>query len=627
MGKQSQKDIWDVMFSLDRSNFPLSRNYLQQPRGSSNPINSQVIMEPKQEYLDFAGRLNPVNLYALDFELNFASRKIADVIALSHNHIYDGDFFERFPKFNDGLIRLVESCSPELKNVLRFESISCYIISVIQSYNESILSDNVVNEYEPLKNFDINPEMRELAQLQFSLEYHIEHSDMDWRTKAEAFLRSHYYNDFKLCDNETLIHISKKDFLELGSSKKNSIAQTSYSDIKNRAINEGYLRWSQYRERWDLIALNYNNPFEGEPDDLSSLRFSDISCIRYLHKLIYNSKNDNPSTPQNITEFCHLLNNFRTDMSAIKVNIPSIYEHLKHSLSLDENICPYEDITSSNYVLSVEARMSCVIFFFITGRLLGPPHDKKQYDFYSHLLLTNPCFEGHDVTFIDLVGDSSNDDKQDMPWLSLVCFNVLAIGITQPKKYVEEIETFFEIIRENQSSYGYWYDCSVCPEFMTVLALDALDIGTGNFTFTSNKIKLSECRLPLNTPQVNSDEENEAEPYVEFDFLSRVLTVGGQTILLSTTRLELMGKLIAARYLTGYPPEISKSYKYAVDFIRKQLKHKHALKYIIKSTYTFSYSDDKKKKIRVYELAPNVIVKNMTSAKTVSAADMDSFSA
>ncbi len=623
MDKLTHKDIWDVMFALDKKYFPLSRNYLQQPRGSGNFINSQVQMEPNKQYLDFAKTLNPVDLYALDFELNLAIRRIADVVKMcSGDDIYDDDFLNRVPEIDNRLIKLFYRYNDNCEIDLEFKNILIHIFNEIEHYNECVLDEIHKDEYDPIKKLEISPEMRKLARLQFALEYYIEQSDIDWCIKAEAFLRSQFYNDFKLSDNETLIHISHKDFLELAAFEGGTNSSSSYADIKNRALNEGYLRWEQYRQRWDLISLNFSNPFEGEPDDLSALRFADISNIRFLHKLLYKSEYHNLSSSPNIKEFCLLLNNFRTDLSAIKVNIPSIYEHLKHSLSLEENTCPYEDITSSNYVLSAKARMFCIMFFFLIGRLSDSPHDKKQYNVYSHLLLTDPSLEVDDDTFIKVVDTHNNDNIRNTPWISLVCFNTLAIQVAQPKKYVKDIETFFGIIRNEQSDYGYWYDGSVNPEFMTVLALEALDIGRGKLTFSPNKFKLSECRSVINRPHIESEEENEAEPWVEYDIISRVLTVGDQKIILTTTILELMVKLINARYLTGHPPESTKSYKYAVDFLRKKLKYKDALKYIIKSRYAFSHSCGKKKKVCVYELAPNVIINKRTSVKT-SSADMD----
>ena len=74
--------IWDVIFSLNPSHFPIHRNYPKEPRGSLNPVNSQITSEICQDTVNYVQKniTDPFDLYALDFELNYTIRKLADFI-------------------------------------------------------------------------------------------------------------------------------------------------------------------------------------------------------------------------------------------------------------------------------------------------------------------------------------------------------------------------------------------------------------------------------------------------------------------------------------------------------------------------------------------------------------------
>ena len=161
------RNIWDVIFSLDSSCFPTYRNYPQEPRGSNNPINSLITQEVCQETVEYVKNniTDPNDLYTLDFELNYAIRKLADFVLYA-------DLDEVAP-WEDDMFPPIE----EMRSVLE----SCYKWSedIFCCSDLFLEMSGLIFEREEVRkgNYDYTHlnDIVEAAQLQQAVQYVIEH--------------------------------------------------------------------------------------------------------------------------------------------------------------------------------------------------------------------------------------------------------------------------------------------------------------------------------------------------------------------------------------------------------------------------------------------------------------------
>lgn len=562
---ECSKDIWDVIFNLDSSYFPLSRNYIEQPRGSSNPINSQVKMKPKKEYLDFAKKMNPVDLYAIDFELNLLFRKLADFILFADNT----DVWEDSPVFYD----IVSAPNKTLENLV--EGIN---LSVSDMTNEALyVADAHINCGEnPLDN--ISEDMRNMAELQYTIQYYIENSDWDWRIKAEAFLRSHYLSNFEYADDETVIYLSRNSVFESNSNNFINLKHQEFnfaeSDINNKihdhASRVASRKWDQYRSMWDNISYSDDNPFE-QKADMSGLRYIQMKELSFFNELSYNSESKHLLSCENIKAFCRLLTFFRTGLENQEIQriASKIYSLIRDSIEK-------QHWNGYNYTVGDRVFLLSLLYHFLGGRF-----SKVEYDDFfiwsrNNLLVDpwklNPTKRNW----------STLDYLTETPLLPLSCFNIFAVWYSKPdnfKKYISE--TFKDIVKK-QHNYGFWYDNTFNPEFMTVLALDAFNVDQYScLSFPNTKIEYLEHKSkPEQTKDVTTLDADES-PFVEYNHYTKKLTFGDKAILLSNREIKLMEALYRGRF-EGLILPSNKILKSGVDSLRKKVGGKENLKYVIK---------------------------------------------
>lgn len=589
--KKTKRDIWDVLFSLKDIDFPLSKDYLNQPRGSVNSINCQVNIQPNKNYLDFASKLNPTELYAVDFSLNYFVRLVFD-----YNDILIEDSSKLVKEYFEGdLEKILNHCTKtdNFDFYLKGLELDIYEYQYNRHYydkkNELILED---------EEFEIGYYMRQIALVQFSLEYYIEHSNLDWQTKAEAFLRSQCLTKFKDSDDEALIYLESKDFLKLIEYDKFNITDITYKKIKKLASEQINHNIDVYHSRWDIIGFNLQSPFQNKKRDLSCLRFKDLTYLNYIYQLLYLSEKE----PIDEEKICYLLNIFRTDISVIDSHLKSLYEHLKNYLNnkIIDNKWVYP--SKDDIIASTKCRLFFVLFALIYFRLPENQQDESLFEYCLAVLKSNPYKGCDDSSFVFCnFPEESFSDEIDLttffePSIFTLCFNAKALWLLKCDEYEKSLYSLFDKIKECQLPYGYWTDEFCNSEFTTALALEILDIGSGRLTYPTNKIDLQKTT-------VNTNINQEHKPYVEFDFNSRFLTVGLQKIPLSTSILKLFYELIRDRY-SGYPVAITDEFKNARDFLRKKLKDSKNLKYIILSVSVFQT------KSKGYQLHPDVVIKN-----------------
>jgi len=475
-----KKDIWDVMFSLEKKHLPLSRNYLQQLRGSLNPINTQVMMKPNKEYLGFCEKLNPVELYALDLELNLTFRKLADFILFGDkNDIYeDSPVWENLFEENQELEKLIWDTSNTDLSVHDM---------VIYAYE---LADAHLNcDEDPLEN--IHESMREMAEFQFTIEYYIENSSWDYKIKAEAFLRSHYLSNFIYADDETLIYLQNTCAYESDSYDFPMLDDPDFSfyhfDIDNsihkKVATAASAKWDHYKNAWQSMSYSQENPFE-EKYNISGLRHFNIHNLHFLNELIYNTESRHLFSQQDISSFCKMLNIFRTGLESkyIQKIISSAFKTIVTGISNQKFIFGY------NYTSKDRSFLLSLMHQFLGGRFGKIAYDDKFLWSRDNLVFDPWSLNSNERNWSTL----DFDDKKES-FLPLICFNMFAVWFGKPDNYRQHLSKTSEKIMNEQKNYGFWADSNFNPEFMTVLALDAFNVENSLYqSFPSTKIDLVE---------------------------------------------------------------------------------------------------------------------------------------
>ena len=441
----------------------------------------------------------------------------------------------------------------------------------------SVADAHINGGEKPLDN--ISAEMRDMAEFQFAIQYYIENSDWDWRTKAEAYLRSQYMSDFAYADDETLIYLVNKsaggnNYYELKDLDFKFVEFDIQHDIHAKALKKSHVRWDEYKFRWDVLGFSDENPFLRK-SNISNLRLVDFESD-FLDVLLYNSESQHLLSLDNIRKFNKLVSLFRTGMNNIivKIKCAHIYHEVKAYLSTSEYLFGY------NYTVSDKAYLLALVHQFINGRLASVT---KDGEFYStrNLLLVDPW-----KLNLSKMNWSTVDYTKAKPPLSLICLNMHAVWFSKPNDYLSYIDDTSQRIIKYQSKYGYWFDSTNNPESTTVLALDALNIKSEELSFP-----LSRIRFPKDVSEKN-------RAYVEYNADTRILTVGKQQIYLSKAQWGLFEELVNAKR-DRVPVKVKPELKNAVDYLRKKLMNKDHLKDIIKIS-KFG------KNMGIYQISPNV---------------------
>lgn len=596
MKNKESRDIWDIMFSLDKSYFPLSRNYLQEPRGSSNPINSQVKMKPKKEFLEFAAKQNIVDLYAFDFELNILFRKLVDFILFaSKEDVYGWDIIEE-PEYLEELFKY----SNHIEKTVFDSSLNLSVHDmIIDAY--SIAPFHILGGEAPSEH--ISNEMRDVAEFQFAVQYYIENSNLSWRTKAEAFLRSNYLNNFSDADDETLIYLNKKiarqeahpHFLREDTSEFDFIEFDKQNSISKSIKTSADIRWNQYNVRWNLIGAEDKNPFI-ENKDISGLRYIDSNYLPFLGYLIYESESQHLLSSENISKFCRMMNVLRTDLQSIKQQIYHFVELLKKYLFIQVKKFGF------NYTVTDRTFLICLVYHYLNRRLDSVPYYDDDFKSTARFLLGDPW-----TAKLPEQTRSSMDFISCTSLLPLVCLNVQAIWFSKPEGALPYIDKRLEQIIKEQNVYGYWFDHCNSPEFSTVLALDTLDIQKEIISSPLTTIKLFDSKSVPTTM--------DTRVAIAYDAQAWSLTVGSQRIMLTAKQLDLFEQIIASKS-HGVGLEITKKHQDARTYLKKKLKNPKLIDKII-------HTGRVGRKIRYYELGSDVQIKNHPNVTMSYGWDMD----
>lgn len=597
-------NLWDVIFSQDKHHFPIQRNYLQQPRGSNNPINRLVTEEVSQEIVDYVRKniTDPKELYALDFELNYTIRKLADFVLhvdLREFNSFDWEFGEPFPPLED-MMSILDRLYRWSNDVIFYEDLGGDIIELTGKRDEIDVSDWDRVRYES---------MVDVSRFQQAVQYFIENSDFDWKTKAEAFLRASSERGYSPADDETIIYLMSQSLNDEGLEK------------------EAQHRWRRYKKEWCSSYFTDNNPFNGElsADRLRFIHWDKLSSLRPLEPLMLKAwveKSKNPSkdiskhffdtydyrdtynykvesqhllSPQFLSDYVKVFSLFRTDL-----DVDPIRSHLKKLIGKFYNFISGSRDFEYNYTVTDISYLSGLLFSFATNR-------------FQHDILKNQvgCFfsnKARDDINITL-NNSTVKFTQDIPLITLIALEVHTIYYSRPQGMVSFLHKAKEWLLNKQSPYGYWYDGVNNPEYTTVLVLDALQLidGKGGLSF------------PIKTIPCYDKETLEIafRPYMLVNYITRSLFCGGKEITFKfrggvNKTWDFLKALVAARSLkTPLPrytwdkakdndsdeeiPEIDKinrhDWKHQYDILSRKLGGNEILKQFINSTgdsYSFT---------------------------------------
>jgi len=285
------KNIWDVIFSQEKSHFPIQRNYLLEPRGSNNPINRQVNQEVCQETVDYVRKniTDPYELYALDFELNYTIRKLADfVLFVDSREFGSWDWTdEQFPPLED-----IMSCLLRIyrwsDDVFCCSDLDADIIWLTDNRDEIEIS-----EWGRVRHYNTN--MVDAAKFQQAVQYVIEKPDLDWKTKAEAFLRASSERGYSPANDETIIYL---------------MAQSLDDEHLEK---EAHHRWKRYEKEWDELFLADKNPFKDKLsiDRLRFIHWGKLSVLRPLEPLMLKSELKRESLTRNLPGYQSVTHDYR----------------------------------------------------------------------------------------------------------------------------------------------------------------------------------------------------------------------------------------------------------------------------------------------------------------------------
>lgn len=515
-------NIWDVIFSKDPSHFPIQRNYLQEPHGSNNPINSLVTEEVHQETVDYVRKniTDPKDLYVLDFELNYTIRKLADFILYSDLSEVSAWDEEMFPPLVD-MTEILDDFYKWDEDIFCCHDIIFDVLEVAferdkiqngEKWDRIPVSDGH-RSHVPVRN------MLEAAILQQAVQHVIENSDFDWKTKAEAFFRASSKRGYSSADDETIIYLISQSLDDDG--------------LKEEAQH----RWRRYKNEWQDMFFTEENPFNGElnPARLRFIHWDKLGGLRALEPQILRAKvgknppkepsgylwgrNDLRDTYHHVVESQHLFSAqflsdyvkvfslFRTDL-----DVDPIRSHLRTLIgkfySFVSGIRDFE----YNYTVTDISYLSDLLFSFATNRFQHDILGKRTGSVFS-----NKTRDEIDISF----DNSTVKFIQDIPLVTLIALEIHTIFYSRSKGMVSFMHKAKEWLLNKQSPYGYWYDGVNNPEYTTVLVLDALKLIDGEDGLS----------FPIKTIPHYDDEiiNPQNSPVLIIDYLSKTLQYGTKT--------------------------------------------------------------------------------------------------
>jgi hypothetical protein len=455
----SGKTIWDVIFSLDSSQFPVQRNYPQEPRGAMNPINGKINTEVCQKTVNLLrdSILDINDLYALDFELNYTFRKMADLILYA-----DSEDINRYLDIDNdysGLEDIPDALERILKKTIeRNSNWPLYTDARDLLHYSAPLSDERRCKDRKDFLFDVNVHnqiFKDFALLQQSVQYIIEHSDYDWKTKANAFLQATSTRCYGPADDETLIYLKAQG-------------------LKNKELEEeSRYRWDQYKKEWGEVYFTESNPYDTKKNIYDRLRFihwnklADLRlfepqllehlCLRNHH---YKLDCQHLLSAPIISDYTKVFSLFRADLDVdpIRKQLPKLLKKFYLFLA-GHHWHEY------NYTVSDLHYLTDMLFSFSTSRF---QHD-IQFDDRENSFL-HGTRKDIPVNF----SSSTVEFTKNISLVTLIALEIHCLYYSRPQGHMKFFEKAKKWLLEQQTPYGYWYDGANNPEYTTVLVLDAL---------------------------------------------------------------------------------------------------------------------------------------------------------
>jgi len=454
------KTIWDVIFSLDSSEFPIQRNYLQEPRGFLNPINSQVNSDVCKETVKKIKEIitDPYDLYALDFELNYLVRKLADFILHCHLHhaytyfesdiVVPEDFVYYLKIFNKKYGLETEEYREDLHKSFIWD------FCVLPHHREEIKK----GKYDGFDDYRV-PGLLSYAKLINALTHVIETSEYNWKTKAEAFLRASSIRNYTSADDESIIYLMSQN-------------------VKNEQLEkEARYRWRRYHKEWGEMFFTENNPFSCDfiPDRLRLIHWDKLNSLRFLEPQLtseirdtytYKSQAQHLFCKDYLSDYARVFSLFRTDLNVdlIRNKLPVIAAKF-HSYLSGSHDYEYNYTVSDMYYLSdmlfnfLQSRIQCEI----SGKVIGSRYRYKMRN---------------EVEF-DFKNSTTNFIKH-IPMVTLISLEIHTVFYAKPDGMTPFLKKAKEWLLTQQTPYGYWYDGVNNPEYTTVLVLDAINLIDGD---------------------------------------------------------------------------------------------------------------------------------------------------
>jgi len=494
----SGKTIWDVIYSLGSEAFPVHRKYYQEPRGSGNPLNGQVSIPPSQSTVELVKKAfpDPTSLCALDFELNYAIRRLADMAL----YAYEGDIADRI---NDPDHPVLENTLGGLYGLDREFGGRQFYEYCQDALNEALyLSDH----RDEIRNGNYNMEkwtsLLKFAEIQTATQFIIEQSDSDWKTKAEAFLRASAMRDYSPADDETIIYLC------------------SQGEVDPELEKEAQYRWERYRKEWGGLFFTEDNPFDGDRviNRMRFMHWDKLSALRPFEPKLsegdlrstygYRLESQHLLSPEFLADFVRVFSLFRTDL-----NVDPIRGKLAHLIRKFLGYWSASRDFEYNYTYADFYRLSHLLASFVLNRF---QHDVTGDD------KSRPLLSGCRQSFGPPSEWSTGAYRDDIPMVTLVALEVHASYYSRAQGMVEFLRKAKEWFLAQQTAYGYWYDGVNHPEYTTVLVLDALNLidGARGLTFPL------QCKVDLPSDIIHID----MLPKLIVNCMSRSLLLGNEEI-------------------------------------------------------------------------------------------------
>jgi hypothetical protein len=454
------KNIWDVIFLQEKHHFPIERNYLIEPRGSLNPINAQVTEKVCPKTVEYIKNTytDPYKLYALDFDLNYKIRTLANLSLLA-GMLECSKWYRK-----EGVALDVNS--PGMKMVRdemekssqeqwsedpgfydNIDELRCRISASLVSHREG------TSEFK--KRFRESHRVPVAVKLQQALQYVIENAEYDWKTRAEAFLRASSIRGYSTADDETIIYLMSQSLDD--------------KELKKEAQH----RWKRYRKEWEDMFFTDKNPFKGKfsIDRLRFIHWDKLSCLRPLEPLEddddrgtygYKAESKHLLSPEYVSDFARVMSLFRTDLDVdpIRSHLVKLITKYYHAFSGSHDY-------NGNFTSSDFYYLSDLLFTFAINRFRHDINAEDDASLFAHKTR-------RDIELSYLASTATFSD--DVSMVTLIALEVLAIYYSRPKGMVKFLQKAKSWLLSQQTPYGYWYDGANNPEYTTVLVLDALNL-------------------------------------------------------------------------------------------------------------------------------------------------------